>query len=680
MEFGPFTLLAGAQGTGKSSHLHALCAVLTGRTPHTDRRGAGIRDQIRRDQAKAEIELTCQFDGSPTDTIVKRIITETSQSLEVPWGKNLTSRQAILTERMGGVDEVPDVLLDPRLFADRSPDEQRQALLKLLRPPAIEVPQAARAVGIQSLASIQQVDDQIKSLKEGTVRSLNAVIKNLEETIPAETTESEMVEALKGEQGLRGLENQIQSLALEVQHAEHLLEDARKHSQEVEQAKVLVANLPALRLKQDNLSRDETLLTNLFLQHGGYEKDLQYAKERREKVVAAHDAQERIPGLRKAHEEARTQLQNCSERYRRLAAESQDQKAKADALAASIESLRVSIENLKTIEDKCPTCSRKLTQKAKTELVVALAGQKTEQEPRWKDQVQRAEQVAVEAKEEFSKGISARAEVDRLMQEVSTTEQLSREIYAAIHPEEDIASKLSEIKADISKLAAKYQAPVGQDVGRSIRDEIKRTTSEIAEAERAEKLVNAPQPDPMAFEMKVASLKDVLSQKREMLPVSQEAAAAARDTLRRAEDYKAMSARLNTERAKKLQDDTTAIFQRFFPQAHVILDPSGASIAPLASNDGTPVAHLSSGQKVIFDMGLRIAAARVTGFNLLAMDDANKLAPRAREEMLKCLMASGCQVIMCTTADAVGKIPGAVVYSVSSPGVWGPTKVERVGA
>ena len=135
---------------------------------------------------------------------------------------------------------------------------------------------------------------------------------------------------------------------------------------------------------------------------------------------------------------------------------------------------------------------------------------------------------------------------------------------------------------------------------------------------------------------------------------------------------------LGGEAARKLQFDCTAIFQEFFPQARVILDPSGASVAPIGSNDGTPVAQLSSGQKVIFDMGLRISAARSTGFNLLAVDDANKLAPAAREAMLKCLMASGCQVIMCATADKIGPIPGAVVYSVSNPGVWGPTTVERV--
>ena len=127
-----------------------------------------------------------------------------------------------------------------------------------------------------------------------------------------------------------------------------------------------------------------------------------------------------------------------------------------------------------------------------------------------------------------------------------------------------------------------------------------------------------------------------------------------------------------------MQLDCTDIFQHFFPQARVLLDPSGASVAPIGSNEGTPVAHLSSGQKVIFDMGLRIAAARATGFNVLAIDDANKLAPSAREAMLRCLQASGCQVIMCTTADRIGGIPGAVVYSLTNPGVWGPTKVVRV--
>src|SRR4029077_10883826 len=148
------------------------------------------------------------------DTVIRRGLTPTTQTLDVPWGKNLSGRQAILIEKLGVPDEAIEVLLDPRLFADRPLEEQRQALLKLLRPPTIDVPEAAKAIGIQSLETVQQVDDQIKSVKEGTVRSLNAVIKAFEETLPAEVTPMELADAQAAADAFAQLEARIQSLAL----------------------------------------------------------------------------------------------------------------------------------------------------------------------------------------------------------------------------------------------------------------------------------------------------------------------------------------------------------------------------------------------------------------------------------------------------------------------------------
>jgi DNA repair exonuclease SbcCD ATPase subunit len=704
LEFGDvMTVLAGQQGAGKSSHLHAICAVLTGRTPHTDRRGAGIKEQIRRDQSRAEIELTCQFASTQPDSVIKRTIAESGQQIEVPFGgKNLGAKQALLTERLGGVDEVPDVLLDPRLFADRDEKEQTNALLKLLRPPTIVVPEAAKAVGIQSLASIQQVDDQIKSIKDGSIRSLNAVIKNLEETCPAEPTPDELTAAHEAENALAQLDARIQSLALEVRNAEFLLEDARKHAAEVEQARALVEELPGLRIRLGVLEADEAQARDWSTRMSRLQEDLAGAAAVELKVSTAKQTAERLPGLREALANAKSQLQLAAESYRLAAAKAEETKSNVDVSAKHLESLRETLTGIEAIGSQCPTCSRKLTEKAKSEIVGSLKKEVELEEGYWRSYVARAEAAAKERSEKFEAGQAARKKVDRLTQEVAQAEYLASDINLKTSDPAKLQSELDMLKGGIDGLTKKYPLDV-LPLASEIRLQRDKVFSAIAEAERAEKLIAAPAPNVADLERSSADLAEALSGAQEILPRYKQTAELARDTLRRADEYATTASRLSAERtkrerynmavesllalkdsilggeaAKKLQFDCTAIFQEFFPQAHVILDPSGASVAPLGSQEGTPVAHISSGQKVIFDMGLRIAAAKATGFNLLAMDDANKLAPRGREAMLKTLMASGCQVIMCTTADGVGKIPGAVVYQVSSPGVWGPTSVQRI--
>ena len=708
VEFGDtMTIFAGPAGTGKSSHLHALCAVLTGRTPHTDRRGAGIKTQIRRDQAKAEIELTCEFSSTQpllAPSVIKRSITESGQSLEVPFGgKNLGARQALLTERMGGVDEVPDVLLDPRLFADRDEKEQTQALLKLLRPPAIEVPAAARSVGIENLASIQQVDDQIKSLKDGQIRSLNAVIKNIEETIPAEPTPEELTAAHEAEDALAQLDARIQALALEVRNAEFLLDDARKHAAEVEQAKLLVDKLPSLRIQRDGLAVDAKNLGEWESQQKIALANLGNATEVSRRISAGIVAVGNLPGLRTAMEDAKAQLKIAAGRYTELDSEYQAEiSVKAEAQGA-INAISRQIVTLSTVGEKCPTCYRKLTAKAKDEILLGLNSEQDQLIERVANSSARMEKLTAERGECGAAGAAARNEVNRLTQEVAESERISRDANLKSENAEELQVELDKLRSDIASLIDKYRYRDDGLLVPTLQAERDRVIADITEAERAEKLIAAPQPEIDALEKALLSSSRDQNEAIDKHEAAKASAQSARDTLRRDDDYTAAAARLPTERSKresysmaveslsklkdsilegeaarKLQFDCTDIFQQFFPQTRVILDPSGASVSPIGSNIGTPVAHLSSGQKVIFDMGLRIAAARSTGFNLLAIDDANKLAPAAREGMLKCLMASGCQVIMCTTADGAGKIPGAVVYRVSSPAMWGPTKVERV--
>ena len=705
LEFGEFNVLAGPQGAGKTSVLDSICAALTGRTRLTDRRGAGIKDHIRRGEARLEVELTCQFGTDQPDSVVKRTVTESGQTLEVPFGgKNLSARQALLTERMGGVDEIPDVLLDPRLFADRSPDEQKQALLKLLRPPTIEVPKAAQAVGIQQLASVQQVDDQIKSIKEGSVRSLNAVIKNLEESCPAEPTPEELSASHRAQADLKTLETRIQSLALDISHADHLLADARQQAVEYAEATVLAEQLPSLRSQREEIVADESKLRDFIARSKSLQDGITFAEASAQKIADAQAAAARLPAWRTELEGAKAELQLTVDRYKQLQSEASDQRDKAEALKANFQSLSGAIELLSGVEGSCPTCSRKLTAKAKAELLESLSKQKESAKDAWTEQSKRSGEAHASLTAESAKGVEQRKRVDELSAAITRDEYAAKDADLKTRDPATLRTELDGVVRSITALMEKYQ---GADSANALASELRRLADvmagKIADAERAEKLVSRPQPQADAMENKLLQLTTQKDACDRALPLVRATADSGREVIRRDEDYSRITAELTGHRtkreayleaveslialkdsimggdaAKKLQFDCTDIFQLFFPQTRVLLDPSGASVAPIGSTEGTPVAHLSSGQKVIFDMGLRIAAARATGFGVLAIDDANKLAPSAREAMLRCLQASGCQVIMCTTADRIGGIPGAVVYSLTNPGVWGPTKVVRV--
>ena len=100
--------------------------------------------------------------------------------------------------------------------------------------------------------------------------------------------------------------------------------------------------------------------------------------------------------------------------------------------------------------------------------------------------------------------------------------------------------------------------------------------------------------------------------------------------------------------------------------------------------DGVLLGHLSSGQKIIADAAIRCAAAKVSGFGIVAVDDSNKLGERSSQELSKALYASGVQAIICKTTDfkppeeVTAKMDGRVVtaYWATNPSISGPSSFE----
>ena len=98
--------------------------------------------------------------------------------------------------------------------------------------------------------------------------------------------------------------------------------------------------------------------------------------------------------------------------------------------------------------------------------------------------------------------------------------------------------------------------------------------------------------------------------------------------------------------------------------------------------------QLSGGQKVIMDAALRVAAAKQSGLQMLAVDDMNKVGEKMRQHLAHALGESGCQVFTCTTTEVKPQAPegrkfsnnpdqpGVKVWWLSQENPDAPSKVE----
>jgi predicted ATPase len=78
---------------------------------------------------------------------------------------------------------------------------------------------------------------------------------------------------------------------------------------------------------------------------------------------------------------------------------------------------------------------------------------------------------------------------------------------------------------------------------------------------------------------------------------------------------------------------------------------------------GRPVAHLSEGEQLICDFGYRLALAKRTGLNFLALDATSRLGnTRTLELLLEVAAKEGVQIIATVTADNPMEIPGAKTF------------------
>ena len=98
--------------------------------------------------------------------------------------------------------------------------------------------------------------------------------------------------------------------------------------------------------------------------------------------------------------------------------------------------------------------------------------------------------------------------------------------------------------------------------------------------------------------------------------------------------------------------------------------------------DGLLPDQLSGGEKVVVEAALRLAAAKTSGLNLMALDDANKIGESERNKLAGILMKSGVQVILCSTTEVEPKPftppSGVKVFWFNKPSRTGVSTVKEI--
>jgi hypothetical protein len=244
-------------------------------------------------------------------------------------------------------------------------------------------------------------------------------------------------------------------------------------------------------------------------------------------------------------------------------------------------------------------------------------------------------------------------ESEEIQKSLDTAEAEKRDALKAQAYESDVA----EAQAELDKIvAAPVEAGDPAEVGKS-QDKISELQTIIANADTAKQAV-------AQHSIKVAQVDG----KRQAIELQQAAVAALvalkQDILKRGGD--------------EFLSEMKAILDKF-GMANVEFTPAPYSLRV----SGVTARRLSSGQKLVFDAALRIAAAKATGFKLFAVDDSNRLDDPNRSAIQKMLGASGCQVIVCRTIDKppapemIAKLPADCgLFWMESGSITGPTSVQ----
>lgn len=577
IRFARFTYLVGPAGSGKSSIADAIATAITGRNRHIDKRGSGLRDDIRVGAGAYKIGVVIQ-NGHKDDTIIHRTVSTSQHTLTYPECPGDVRRgQERLLGFLGLTDDLIATLLDTQNFSERSTDDQKAVLRKLLSRGTIEVPPEARAAGITDIPGIEVLETLIKQLKEDTIRGLNREIKALNEAMPPDPGGVPDIGEIreKKDRAAAALENAVAARSSILQ----------KKTMLDQRLRTVRAELAGLSDGSDQAMVDE-------------------AKSKLERCRGAFEEASESIG------KARTNLSQV---------EAQGKAAAGMGGMCGVVPLF-----------KCP-----LTDPEKAAMVTEL-----------------------------------RQKHKQYSQEVKTLLAAVSGLEASYNEAQKYLDSVSSHAAD-----GKRKAELSAEEKR-LSAEIETNGAELSQSEaRIPGLREAL--SPLEIELQaVQTAGGAKAQRKSMLDKV--------DEIRQKVEVHSAAA----EALVSLREKLTADGQGGFVGAiNGFLESVGMGTLQITSDpfgirvDGVPLSHLSSGQKVIVDAAIRVAAASATGAGVIAIDDANKLGDDLARKMFTALYNSGIQVIVCKTTDTK---PGdawskqldgerVTAYWAQNPSVIGPS-------
>lgn len=396
LQFKPgINVLVGPMGSGKSSVLQAICFALFGSVPEVKRREVKVSELIKRNsgaQAAVELELETEdkafkvmriISGKGTEGTVRDndgvLLAGTNPTQATAFLKNILKldEDTFLRTVYAKQNEID-------LFLQLNPQERKTRLDELIGVHKFE---AARKNCVKLANQLQtKTETKLNLLKDFEVQNVNQDIDVLQQEISHLNKEAE------------GLGDKVAALQMEKLNAESASKELKTRFMEFarleEKQKLLIAQINQIRLKLKapvaSIVELKSTLAQLtakieYLDH--YKADLNRRIEQSNKEILLNEREhsvsesrladvvmqlEKISALKLDLEDLKKQISGISEPKEELEKLENEIRAAINALAAAESEARLTakhLQELKSVEGVCPTCSRALENETKEKLI-----------------------------------------------------------------------------------------------------------------------------------------------------------------------------------------------------------------------------------------------------------------------------------------------------------------------
>lgn len=585
-------LFLGAMGSGKSSVLHALSLLLCGENPIINRKGEGLRMEIR--LGSDSFRIACRMSGG---IVIDQAVNAKTNRIGINGDySDVRLQRGTIKTLLKCSPEIVQLLLDPSPIWNRKEEDQRKVLLQLMSQAELEAPPLVKKMNLAtSFRSVGVVDEMIKSLKEVRIRDLNREVDKLQAQIP------EAVELAGGK----------------------------------------VVDVAPLKARRDTAIAKQAA-------HEEWKRTLESLQKEAAGAEGVATLKAKLTSTEEQWRVAQQALENLRAEYHKKLSGLNEGKEKVSATNQNVIKLRATLKSMSGMGAKCGVvdifkCPLTVADMKKMHGEVTIQLQDAEADLEALSSGVKGLQGDVTGLE--TKGAEQKKEYERLTGEVATVKQ-------AITHAEDLAARL-----------AKHQSS-SLETG-NWPDELAKASEALTAAEIKNLDIQKAQDINASRSLQVTAVRSKQSEAEE-LKAAVEELAALKETLLKAG-------------SSHFVEEMQAILSEFgFEQVEYSNEPFGFFA------DGLGAEQLSGGQKVLLEAALRLAAAKASGLNIMALDDANKLGEKARNKLAGILLKAGVQVIICSTTEIrpePQKLPeGFKILWFTNESPIGPTVVDNIHA